>query len=167
MAKPKKRSEGHELCTQADLAECFGLSQESISSLTKQGTLVRDGESLYPLRENAKRMIASLRERRSAGNVKERIAALQEQKLQLEIDAIKKVVLPERELRAAWSDHLLTARQKILSLGARISPRVVYCKSESEAQALVDQECHAVLTELSRFSGTEIAEGELPLESGR
>ena len=165
MARPKKHSKGRELLTQADLASCFGLSQESISSLTKAGLLIADSDFMYPLRENAERMVASLREKKDSAGVKARIDRLNEEKLQLEIDGIKKKVLPRVELERSWSDAILTARQKILSLGNRISPRIIYCKSEAEAQALIETECNAVLSELARFTGTETADGELPLDA--
>lgn len=165
MPRPKKHSSGHELLTQADIADVFGCSQETICNLTKAGTLMTKAGLMYPLRENARRMVAALRVRHQASTSKLRLDTLAEEKLRLEIDKIKRTVLPRAELELAWSDVLLSARQQLLSLGNRLGPRLLFCKSEAEIQGEIDREIRAVLTELAAFKGSSAGgQEELALE---
>ncbi len=68
---------------------------------------------------------------------------------------MRRKLLPRSEVEQHWSNLVLICRQKLLSLGNRIAPRLVYCKAEAEMQREIDAEIDAALAELARSIGHE------------
>lgn len=152
-------------CCAATLSQFLDLTPQRIDSLRKEGVLHSGRGGIFDLHKSFQAVIVRLRDRSSVTHTKQETAKMEQELLRIRIDEAAGKVLNRAEVEAAWADLILICRQKLLSLGNRIAPRLAFAKSESDMQREIDGEIDLILGELSRFRGTE--EDERRVETTR
>ena len=91
--------------TTADwICSVTGLTRQWVSQLANQGTLVKTGRGQYLLKESMKNYIAHLTEKADkAKDAKKRISELQAEKLQIEVNRMKRETLSREEVLASYA----------------------------------------------------------------
>lgn len=150
----RESARGVEMLSQGELAECFGVSRPRISALTADGTLITS-HGRYPLRANAGRMVAYLRKRGVVAGARERKLDLESQLLQVKLDKERGQLVGVDTVLAAWQDLVLRARTRLLAIPSKISPRLLYCKSEADFEREILSELQEALLSVSSFDGRQ------------
>jgi hypothetical protein len=64
-------------------------------------------------------------------------------------------LLPVEEVAAAWAEQIRTARERLLSLPARVAPAVLRLNELRDVERVIRDAIHTVLDELSHADETE------------
>ena len=151
MAKPAKKPNKFQLhrLTMEGAATEFGVDRATLAGACKRADCLPGPDGRYSIIQ-IHRVIAGDLEAERIREKKEnadRLAMINEQ--------MRRNLLPRAEIERHWSNQILICRQKLLSLGNRIAPRLVFCKGEPEMQKEIDTEIDAALAELARSIGHE------------
>jgi phage terminase Nu1 subunit (DNA packaging protein) len=116
--------------TTAEIADLFGLSDQSIRSLAREGVIQRVGR-LFPVAQSTKGYVARLRDAaagrgHAAGGAaavsgRARLAMAQAEAQEMKNRLARRELVPESEVEAAWSEIVLRTRTAILAQPARLS----------------------------------------------
>lgn len=156
--------------TTADgLAACFGLSRPRIVQLAKEGVLVRDENSKYPIAENIKRFLANKSEGRGAVSFDDERALHEQIKRKLsELELEKKMgTLHEaNDIKLMVGGIFTVFRRRVLSLPHKLALLLAnQPRSPDEISEVVAVEVDKVLTTLATFDVSKIAEQVDPDEA--
>lgn len=120
--------------TARELADLFGISQQRVSVMVGEGTLVRSGRSAYPLAENVQRYTAHLREVASGRGGEDEIANLTAERARLAREqadghALKNAIargelIPAADVSARWEDVARRVRGRMLAVPSRVRARL-------------------------------------------
>lgn len=139
-----------EQLTRGEVAQLAGLSLGRISQLCGEGVIHHDAAGRFELRPTAKALIQYYRSR---GGDQSTLTQRRIELMDVALAKAKGEYLPVAELRELWGNAIIICRQKLLSLGNRIAPRLVFCKSESDMEREINGEVDQALTELVRSIG--------------
>lgn len=145
-----------------DLADFFGVSAETVSTLTKKGVVVRLGHGSYALRASTRAYVAHLREQaagRAASDdedgppdlARERalLARAQREGQAMKNAVLRGELLPVDDVEAVVGAVLDATRAKMLALPTKLAPRCVGLVGLPEARDLLTGGVHDALDELS------------------
>ena len=72
-------------------------------------------------------------------------------KLEIEIDVMKKKLIPIESVESAWSQMAGAFRSKIMNLPRKVAPRICATKDMRAIEKILSDECNEALTELSEY----------------
>jgi hypothetical protein len=155
-----KPSQSTDTISQAELAALAGFDRSRICQLATEGILRRDAKGNLPRDESIRLLFRWLRERlgESAGTLAG--AKLKAKQLdilikQRQLEQLDSVWLHKDAVRKTWADIVLTVRQKMLRIGNKLAPRLLYARSEMEFEREITAEIEEALLELSRAPAYE------------
>lgn len=130
----------------------FGVDRANLAGACKRADCLPGPDGKYSIKQMAAVIFGDLeseriREKRENAD---RLAMLNEQ--------LRRNLLPRIEIEQHWQNLILICRQKLLSLGNRVAPRLVFCKGETEMEREINGEIDQALSELARSPGHEEAE---------
>ena len=153
-----------------DFAALVNLDKRRVQQLANEGVIQKSGRGQYPVSE-VTHYIEYLQElAQSRGIDPERgietdhdkgyldpnrelarknaaLADMMELKLAVE----KGELLNAREVGAKWTEHVLSARNRLLSMGSRLAPRLMAAQGDGERKlkVIIDEAVHQALQELA------------------
>ncbi len=144
------------------------MSQPRISALCDEGVFKPNeaGELLRAesIRAGFEWLRARLGEGKSAvGNEKLAILQLERRMRQIQVDKEEGKLVPADAVKGAWANIVLLVRQKLLKVANKVSPRLVFAKSESEIEKEIHGEIEEALRDLSRTPAIEGSEVQTTL----
>ena len=148
------------IITGKKLARLTGYTPSRISQLIADGILPTDPSGQLPRDESLKALFTWLRGRLGEGDSllgAEKLAILQlDRRLkQMQIEREESKLVSVEEVAKGWADIVLLVRQKLLKVANKVSPRLVFAKSEAEIEKEIQGEIEEALRELSRTSAIE------------
>lgn len=81
-----------------------------------------------------------------------KLARAKRQKVQLEIDLIKKDLIETKDVERVWTDMVIATRTRLASLPSRMALKVIGTDDKNKVIALLDKEIRKALDELSEFN---------------
>lgn len=146
--------------TESELADLMGVSQPAISKLVKEGKIgVSDQEGRLFRHQTLKTSFQYLRNRigettEGLGAKKTAALALDIKLKELELAKAEGKLIAIDEIESTWANIVLLTRQKLLRIANKVSPRLVFCKTEHEIEKEIQTEVEEALRELSRQKGS-------------
>ena len=90
---------------------------------------------------------------------RERLAAAQAEKVETENALRRKQLAVVSDVVAAWTDHILACRAKLLSLPSKLSPVLLNLDDPNLIAATIRAEVNAALAELAEYQPAEVGPG--------
>lgn len=149
--------------TEAELAECLGLSTRRIRQLFKEGVVIKSQRGKYDLKESVKRYINSLREReknQSDSLEKLKISKeaetlmherLRKRKTELQVLQMEKKMHTSEDVEFFWNAMIMSAKSRLTAMPVKIAPALVGLEDRKEIQAILKREVSEVLSELANY----------------
>jgi hypothetical protein len=149
------------------LAEFTGLSTRWLRDLAARGFFPAPAKSLYNVADTLQGLFkfyrhAAAQKSGLAGSEKERKLRAERRLIELKLARLAGHSLDAAEVERVWQGIILAARQKLLSLPSKVSPRLPFCKSEAEMQVELEKEIDEVLSELARPAHYKLPDDETP-----
>ena len=85
-------------------------------------------------------------------NQRERLAAAQAEKVETENRLRRAELADMSEVAAAWQDHIIAAKSKLLSMPAKLGPQLVNCADAGTIAGRIRSEIYSALVELAESS---------------
>jgi hypothetical protein len=149
-ARARAAEERLQFIPRGELATLLDVGEARVSQLAKESLLVTDGRGLYPREENVRRLCAHLRDRGDLSYQKREKLRRENELLEIQLQRARNEVILVADAVREWSNIILTFRTRMLRIANKVSPRLPFCRSENEMEAVIDEEIREVLTDLSR-----------------
>jgi hypothetical protein len=122
-----------------------------------QPTSGKGREKLYESRDALPLMFGMGKpsDKKSLEKERTRLAAIQAEKIELEVQVIRESLIPAEEVELALNNMIGAFRAKMLSLPARTAPTIVTYADAAEAESLLRGHIYEALTELSEYKSDE------------
>jgi phage terminase Nu1 subunit (DNA packaging protein) len=141
----------------AEIGRILGISRGTVSNLTTDGVLPRADRGQYDIAETVQAFIRHKLARVSTDDPavasltaeRSRLARLKADQVEREAMVEAGALIPAAEIEAAWLTVVAAVRSRILAVPSKLAARIVTLKAPAEAQALMQKEIHAALSELS------------------
>ncbi len=139
------------------LAKLFKLSTRRIQQLAKQGVIPRAGHGQYDLVEAIQGYIDYLQAKipshayrtSDVQTEKARLTKLQADKVQLELEQLKKTLIPMNDVVSAMSALVQSTKQRLLGVAKRLTPELLHQTEYDTVETLLEQAIHQALALLS------------------
>ena len=151
----KAKSVADAVVNAAVLGQIIGISRASIANLATDGVLPRASRGLFSLASAVQAYIQHKRVTAGGDDVanltveRSRLARAKADKAERDARVEAGELVPASEIEAAWIATAGNIRTRILAVPKKIAPRVIVCKTATEAQQLMQKELHAALTALA------------------
>ncbi len=143
----------------AEIGRILGISRGTVSNLTTDGVLPRADRGQYDVADTVQAFIRHKLARATASD--ENVASLTAERSRLaraKADAAERdaavasgELVRADDVRKTWLGIVAAIRSRMLLIPAKIAPRIV-TRAPAEAQALLQSEIHAALSELAEGS---------------
>ena len=137
----------------SELAELLGVTPARISQLAGDGVFKPDSKGAYPEAESLRAACRLLRDRAGIDDLKSQKLERQTRLLDLEISRVEGESLDAVAVEKAWINIVLLTKQRLLRIPNKVAPRLPFCKSEADMEAVLQVEIDEALLELSRPTG--------------
>lgn len=140
-----------------ELAQILGKTTRWINELSRNGVLIQSGRGRFLLAENVQRYIEHLEKQFADENqidyAKERALheAVKREKAEIELAVMKGQMHRGSDVAAVMNDMVASFRSKVLSLPSKLAPQLVGKKEMPVVLAILTEEMHTALTELSEY----------------
>jgi len=137
-----------------ELAELLGVTRSRISHLIRDGVFTQEVDSRMPRQRNIKELASHLlalsKQKQSSWDDKLEISRIEKELKQIELDKAQNKSLDAGAVEKAWVNIILLCKQRLLRIPNKVSPRLPFCKSESDMELEIQKEIDEALLELSR-----------------
>lgn len=148
------------------IAKIFGVSTRRVEQLKAEGIIEGEGKpTKYDLLPTIQRYIRYLSDKAAGREKKEKMAALEEEKLQAEVNMKKSKAevaaldLAEfqgklhkaEDVEAITTDHVLFLRSMLMAMPGKMAVDLAACRTAAEAAERVRSEVYFVLEKLSTY----------------
>lgn len=72
-------------------------------------------------------------------------------KAELELRKRRNELVELEDIKLGWSNHIMTAQDRLLGIAGKLAPRVIAAGSVYEAQEMIEREIRQALTSLSEY----------------
>jgi phage terminase Nu1 subunit (DNA packaging protein) len=148
------------MANQVELAKHLGMTPQSVSELVKNGVFtVKQGRSPIDLDVCRIEYINHLR--KNAGHFKKagasgdmveestRLKKFQADKAELEVNQLEAKLIPAELVQSTWSDLIINAKTKLLSMPSNLAHQVLAATDFNEAEHLIKTSVNEALEELA------------------
>jgi phage terminase Nu1 subunit (DNA packaging protein) len=148
------------MANQVELAKHLGMTPQSVSELVKNGVFtVKQGRSPIDLDVCRIEYINHLR--KNAGHFKKagasgdmveestRLKKFQADKAELEVNQLEAKLIPAELVQSTWSDLIINAKTKLLSMPSNLAHQVLAATDFNEAEHLIKNSVNEALEELA------------------
>jgi hypothetical protein len=136
--------------TRAELAGLLAVTGSRVSQMSAEGIFSPNADGSYPRVASLTAAVEYLRDRVNLADLKEAKLQKQNQLLDFEIERASGQLLDVAAVEKAWINIVLLTKQRLLRIPNKVSPRLPFCKSESDMEAVLQAEVDEALLELSR-----------------
>ena len=140
-----------------ELAQVLGKTTRWINELSREGVLIQSGRGRFLLAENVQRYIehieAKFEDQNEIDYAKEKAVheRVKREKAEIELAVMKGQMHRGSDVAAVMNDMVASFRSKILSLPSKLAPQLVGKKEIPVVLAILTEEVHSALTELSEY----------------
>lgn len=141
----------------AVIAQVIDLTGRRVQQLVAEGVLPKAAHGKYPVLACVQAYIHYLRAQVEGGTAyaeRARLLKAQREKAELEVAAMRREMIPAKDVMRGWADMVGRCRSKLLALPVRLSTHAMTCATVRECEDFARGEVHAALDELAN----EIAE---------
>ena len=152
----KTKSVADAVVNAAVLGQIIGISRASIANLATDGVLPRANRGEFNLAACVQAYIQHKRVTAGGDDVanltveRSRLARAKADKAERDARVEAGDLIPASDIDAAWIATAGNIRTRILAVPKKIAPRVIVCKTATEAEQMMQKELHAALTALAK-----------------
>ena len=149
------------------LADILGVNEHTLTEWQRAGmpVLRRDGGragNQYDTVAVRAWDLARVQAESGAESNRDRLARLQGDSLELELQEKRRSLVPASEVEPAWEGMVVAFRQVMLSLPGRVVPMLAQCEHEDAMREVLRTEIEAALIKLSSGDDEPSTEGHAP-----
>lgn len=145
--------EDDEIVKTGKLAQVIGVTGETIRQRKKEGVLEEAVRGRYYLAKNVQSYIEYVANGRKTGELsakKTQVEMERARKLKLENDKAEELLLEADEVREIFATSMITLRQHIEALPARLAPALTGKEDQAEVYEQIDKEVRQALETCAR-----------------
>jgi len=145
--------------TVSGLSVELGVDRRTIAKRLSGVTPVRtEGKSNYYLMADVVRAIYADQDAGSLEAERTRLTKAQADKTELEVETMRKNLLPADEVLKAWQQMIGAFRARCLGIPTRAAHAAMSAESFVDAESVIKDYIHEALTELSNYDGKDTGE---------
>lgn len=139
------------------LAEILCIDPRRVQQLAKEGVIPRLTKGQYPLVESIQGYIQYLQamahgrsdSETGYGSQRTKLTKLKAEIQEIQLRRMKNELVPINQVIEVWGNVVTNMRSKMLSIPAKIAPRMRATKSNAEAQTIIKKNIEQALAELA------------------
>lgn len=158
------------------IAKLLNLTERRVQQLAKEGVVVRDAKGKYDLVGSVRGYIKYLQERSLGKDIapidshleKARLLRAQADKIEMEVKALQRSLLPVTQIEISWMMMLSAFRARMLSIPAKTAHLLAPVDDPAEIERILREQIYEGLTELTEHDPEKFigADQEVPGGTG-